>query len=135
MLSHTELMFRSSRKFVAVLMLLWLPLFSGSALAATVSMQLQRGSCHEAAALQTMAHEDMGEHHQHHGEMPAAADEHSPSSCSACSVCHLACTGYLAVPNVELVASQTAARGTTPYLLVFYSVTSVPLVPPPLARA
>ncbi len=76
----------------------------------------------------------MGEHHQHHGEIPATPDEHSPS-CSTCGVCHLACTGYLAVPGVELVAVQTAAREITPYLVVFHSVTSVPLVPPPLVRA
>jgi len=112
-------------------MLLWLPLFSGSALAASISMQLQRG-CHEAAA-QAMAHEEMGDHHQHHGE-PAAADEQSPS-CNACGVCHLACTGYLAVPGAELVIVQAAVREITPYLVAFHSFTSAPLVPPPLARA
>ena len=115
-------------------MLLWLPVFTGSALAASVSMQMQQGECHEAAASQTMSHEDMGEHHQHHSEMPAAADEHSPS-CSACGVCHLACTGYLAVPGVEMAAVQTAARESTPFLVAFHSVTTTPLVPPPLARA
>jgi hypothetical protein len=127
-------MIRSSRKFVAVLMLLWLPLFSGSAMAATISMQLQQGGCHEAAASQNMPDMDMAEHHQHHEGMSSAADEHSPS-CSACGICHLACTGYLAVPVVELVAAQTAAREITPYLVAFHSVTSVPLLPPPLARA
>lgn len=127
-------MFRSSRKFIALLMLLWLPLSSGSALAASVSMQMPQGKCHEAAASQAMSHESMGEHHQHHGEMPATTDEHRPP-CSACGVCHLACTGYLAVLGVEPVAVQTAAREITPYLVVFHSITSVPLVPPPLARA
>ncbi|HLY96459.1 MAG TPA: DUF2946 family protein [Sideroxyarcus sp.] len=115
-------------------MLLWLPLFSGSALAATISMQMPQGSCHEAASSQTMPGMDMGEHHRHHGETPATADEHS-SSCSACGVCHLACTGYLAVPRVELVAAVEAARDNTPYLVVFQSINSAPLVPPPLARA
>lgn len=127
-------MTRSSRRFVAVLLLLWLPLFSGNALAATVSMQMPHGSCHEAAAAQTMAHEDMAEHHQHHGEMPAAQDEHGPS-CSACGVCHLACTAYLGIPSVEMAAVQTGAREVTPYLVIFHSVTFAPLVPPPLARA
>ena len=119
-------------------MLLWLPLFSGNALAATISMQQAQGGCHEATASQTMPDMDMSmdmnEHHQHHGEMPSTADEHSPS-CSACGVCHLACTGYLAVPSVELVALQTTVRESTPYLVVFHSFTSAPLVPPPLARA
>lgn len=131
-LRHTAVMFRSSRKFIAVLLLLWLPVFTGSALAASVSMQTQQGKCHEAA----MSHEamDMGEHHMHHGDnMPSSPDEHS-QSCSACGVCHLACTGYLAVPGPDMVAMQSAAREATPYLVVFHSFTSVPLLPPPLAR-
>jgi hypothetical protein len=126
-------MTRLSRKLVAVLMLLWLPLFSGSALAASISMQLQRG-CHEAAAAQAMAQEEMGDCHQRHGGQPAATDEQSPS-CNACGLCHLACTGYLAVPGAELVIVQAAARETTPYVVAFHSFTSAPLVPPPLARA
>lgn len=129
-------MFRSYRKFIAVLLLLWLPVFTGSALAASVTMLLPQDSCHEAAMSQNMSHEamNMGEHHMHHGDMPATTDEHSPS-CSACGVCHLACTGYMAVPDIALVAVQTAARDATPYLVAFHSVTSAPLLPPPLARA
>jgi hypothetical protein len=127
-------MFRSSRKVIAVLMLLWLPLFNGSALAATVSMQTQQEKCHEAAVSHAMHHMNMDGHHQHHGEMPSTTDEHSPS-CNTCGVCHLACTGYLAVASVEVVAMQTAARETTPYLVAFRSVTFVPLLPPPLVRA
>jgi hypothetical protein len=130
-------MTRSARKLIAVLMLLWLPIFTGSALAASVSMQLpQQSSCHESATSQTMSHAgmDMGEHRMHHGEMPAPAGEHSPS-CSDCGVCHLACTGYLAVADVALSAVQAAALELTPYLVVFHSFTSAPLVPPPLVRA
>jgi len=116
-------------------MLLWLPVFTGSALAASVSMQLPQGECHDAA----MSHEamnmnmdmtnmDMGDH------QPVPAGNHSPS-CNDCGVCHLACTGYLAVTGVSAAVVQTAAREITPYLVVFNSVTSVPLLPPPLVRA
>lgn len=125
-------MSRLTRKFVAVLMLLWLPLFSASALAASVSMQMPQGHCQEAAASQAMADMDMGEH-PHHGEMPAMADEQSPS-CSSCGICHLACTAYLAVPGVGLSAIQPGAHEIAPYLVSFHSVTSAPLLPPPLAR-
>lgn len=134
-------MTRSTRKFIAVIMLLWLPVFTGSALAASVSMQLPQGECHDAA----MSHEamnmdmsmnmdmgnmtmDMSEH------QPAPASNHGPS-CNDCGVCHLACTGYLVVASVFLADVQTAAREITPYLVVFNSVTSVPLLPPPLVRA
>jgi hypothetical protein len=126
-------MSRLSRKFVAILLLLWLPLFTGNALAASVSMQLHQGSCHEVAVSQAMPGMDMEEQHQHHGEMPATADEKNPS-CSTCSVCHLACTGYLVVPSIEFTAVATVAREITPFLVSFISVTSAPIVPPPLAR-
>jgi MinD superfamily P-loop ATPase len=120
-------MSRLSRKFVAILMLLWLPLSSGSALAATISMQLPQDSCHEMAGMQSMGGMDMGEHHEH-----SSPDEHA---CSACGVCHLACAGYLAVPAIELGTVQNGAREATPYLLAYRSITFAPLVPPPLASA
>lgn len=126
-----------SRKFVALLMMLWLPLFSGSALAESVLMQMPQGSCHETVAsheMQAMDDMDMSEHHQHHGAMPAAADEQNPSN-GNCGVCHLACTAYLAVPGMKLATVQTAARESAPYLASFRSITSVPLLPPPLVRA
>jgi hypothetical protein len=135
LLCHTATMSRTSRKFIAVLMLTWLPIFTGSALAASVSMQMQQGECHEADAMQTMDHMNMDEHTMmHHGDMPAPADAHSPS-CSACGVCHLACTGYLAVPGIDLAPVQAGVREITPYLVIFQSRTSAPLVPPPLVRA
>ncbi|OIR14671.1 hypothetical protein GALL_44770 [mine drainage metagenome] len=127
-------MFRSSRKFIALFLLLWLPLFSGSALAATVSMQMQQGKSHEAAAAHMMSHDGMAGHHQSPCKMHAATAEHG-SSCDACGVCHLACTGYLAVPGIEMIPVQTAASEITPYLVAFDSLVSAPLVPPPLVRA
>jgi hypothetical protein len=132
---------RSVKKFIAVIMLLWLPVFTGSALAASISMQLPQGECHEAAMSHEamnmdmtmdmnmdMANMNMDEH------QPVPAGEHSPS-CQDCGVCHLACTGYLAVSSVSMAHVQTAALEITPYLVVFNSVTSVPLLPPPLVRA
>jgi hypothetical protein len=123
-----------SRKIIAVLMLLWLPLFSGNALAAMVSMQMQQGKCHETPAAHMMSHDGMGEHHQPVGKMPTTTDERSPS-CSAGGICHLACTGFLAAPNQSLVAIQIASSETILFLVAFRSFTSTPLVPPPLVRA
>ncbi len=126
------------RKFVAVLMLLWLPLFSGSALAATVSMQAQHGACHEAA-MPEMHHADADDHQHHHAEASPAQDETASndqgSSCNSCGICHLACSGYLAVPGVGAVAAQIAEQPVTPYHVAFRSITSTPLLPPPLVRA
>ena len=73
---------------------------------------------------------DMGEHAMHHGDMPAPAGAHG-----SCGVCQMACTAYLAVPGVALPAVQTGAREITPYLVTFDSITTTPLLPPPLVRA
>lgn len=127
-----------TRKFVAVLMLLWLPLSGASALAATISMQTQQhDSCHAAAT--PVHHADAGEHQHHHDEGSAAQDisasDEQGSSGNSCSVCHLACSGYLAVPAVAAPAVQAAAPLATPYVASFRSITSAPLLPPPLVRA
>jgi hypothetical protein len=127
-------MTRSTRKFIAVIMLLWLPVFTGSALAASVSMQLPQGECHDA----TMSHEgmdmDMAMDMNMDEHQSAPAGDHSPT-CNDCGVCHLACTGYLVVPSVSVADVQTAALEITPYLVAFNSVTTIPLLPPPLVRA
>ncbi len=132
---------RFIKKITAVLMLLWLPVFTGNALAASVSMQLPQGECHDAAMSHEAMNMDMAMdmnmdmtnmNMDEHQQVPAG--EHSPS-CNDCGICHLACTGYLSVPGVSIAAVQTAAREITPYLVVFNSVTSVPLLPPPLVRA
>lgn len=131
-------MSRLSKKFVAILLLLWLPLFSGNALAASVAMQVPSGHCHDEAMqmMPDMEMSDMGmdSHHSQHDETPISADEHS-SSCNSCGVCHLACVGYIAMPSLEAIVRQVSASDATPYLVSFRSVTFVPLLPPPLARA
>jgi hypothetical protein len=74
-LCHTATMTRTSRKFITVFMLLWLPIFTGNALTAAVSMQMSQGECHVAAmshgAMDMNMNMDMGEHQMHHGDMPS----------------------------------------------------------------
>jgi Protein of unknown function (DUF2946) len=131
MVCDTAAMFRSSRKFIAVLMLLWLPLSTGSALAASLSMLMPLAPCHGASATQATSHEamnaDMGMHGMHHGESPSSSGDHN-----SCGVCHLACNGYLATPLAEFAAPQLDNRQFTPLLISFTSETTVPLLPPPL---
>lgn len=127
-------MSRPCRKFVALLLLLWLPLSGASALAATVTMQMQHAGCKENATLQPMSHIHMDGHHQHHGKMHAATDDRQ-QSCNTCEICALASIGYLATPDVEMVAVAAIAPASTPYLVAYHSFTSAPLVPPPLVRA
>lgn len=120
------------KKFVAILMLLWLPLFSGNTLAAMVSMPMLQGSCHETATPQKMAHSDMAQHH--HEEASSSTDKQD-APCSSCGVCHLFCAGYLFVSSIAIIAEQSSTSETIPYLVSFRSLTFAPLLPPPLARA
>jgi len=143
-------MSQSARKFIAVLLALWLPLFSGSVLAASVSMQLHTAKSHteqmhteqasnDAVPMMQMAmqHGDSCEQQfsvstdtQHH----AASHDHHDNKCTACGVCHLACSGYLAVSDLSGLTQQQPDETVAVYLLSFNSTTSLPPLPPPLAR-
>lgn len=129
-LCHTVRMSRSAKKIIAILMLLWMPIFTGNALATSVVMQMPAGHCHEESM--QMADMDMGDVDMHH--MSDDTDDQN-ANCHSCSVCHLACTGYLGVADVALPAVQIASGEVTPYLVDSHSFTSAPLLPPPLARA
>ncbi len=101
-------------------MLIWLPLFSTNALAVSVSMSVPAGHCQdESMQISGMAMDNMD---RQANDQPA---------CDSCTLCHLACTA--AVPGV-LLAVQNAVREVTPDAVYFYSFTSAPLLPPPLAR-
>ncbi|MFA6120696.1 MAG: DUF2946 domain-containing protein [Sideroxydans sp.] len=128
-------MFRQTRKYIAVFMLLWLPLSSGSALAASLAMQLQQGECHESAEMMNMSHEDMMDHdmmQDDHVAMQASND--GDSGCTSCGVCHLACTAYLDTPVVAMHLTETGSQAVSSIPETFVSHLSAPLDPPPLAR-
>jgi hypothetical protein len=135
-INQTFLMSQSTRKFIAVLLAIWLPLFSGSVLAASVTMQLHNGTG-PYAAMQGMQNGDACEQQhtmsadgQNHSVMP----DHHGKSCTTCGVCHLACSSYLAVSSLDGLAVHQADDSVVFYVLSFNSISSVPLLPPPLAR-
>ena len=113
-------------------MLLWLPVFTGNAFAASITMLMPQSCCPDATAAASMSHGtmnmDMGGHDMHHGEMSSAQDNHD-----TCGVCHLACSGFIAMPvvAVHLVAADTQTITFLPE--IFVSHHSAPLDPPPLA--
>ncbi len=117
-MSHT------TQKFIAILFALWLPLFSGSALASSVAMQMPAGQAQDAM----MADCGMDEM-----DMQQTGNG-SNQACDSCAVCHMACTAYIGVPAIGTPAVVASAYDATPYLLAFSSYTFVPLLPPPLAR-
>lgn len=110
------------RKFVAVFLAIWLPLFSGAALATSVFMQMPQGTCHEMM-------QDAPQDGQSNADQ---APDHQNSSCDQCSICHLACGSYLGMQQIHTLEIMQVAGLVTPYLFSFHSITSTPLVPPPL---
>jgi hypothetical protein len=135
-------MFHLPRKFVAVLLAVWLPLFSGYALADSIVMQNMHGDCHGA---QRVSHpsQHVSDLHQHMHHVQLAANEHQSSgqldsqgsTCNNCGVCQIACSGYLAAVTIDVVDAQPSSQSFTLFSTQFQSFTSAPLVPPPLALA
>ncbi|MGC2164486.1 MAG: DUF2946 family protein [Gallionella sp.] len=125
-------MSRPTQKIIAVLFAIWLPLFSGSVMAASVAMQVPSGHCQDESMRKVdMDMSDMNMGDMHHMSDPS--DEYAPA-CNACAVCHLACTAYLAVAALDMAAVQVGVRDFTTFQVTFFSVSSTPLLPPPLSR-
>ncbi|HYR05714.1 MAG TPA: DUF2946 domain-containing protein [Gallionella sp.] len=129
-------MFRATRKFIAVILAIWLPLFSGNALAVSVAMQAMRGDCHSTAAQQDELH-CASTMQQHDDQLAADMDQSASQQGKAgddCGTCHLACCGYLAAASIEVMGAQLSALLFLTTTAQFQSITSTPLDPPPLAR-
>ena len=133
-------MFHLNKKFVAVLLAIWLPLFSGSALAASVALQMTSGDCHPAVAqpnehssnhLSTVHHHDQFAAGQ---DQPAWQHDQQDSSCKDCGVCHFACSGYMATVAINVTETRLFARTYATSSTQFQSYTSAPLDPPPFSR-
>jgi hypothetical protein len=131
-------MFGSFEKYFVVLLAIWLPVFSGNAFAASISMHLMDGDCHYSKQYKD-AHNasNMFQYSQHTdclAQQIHQNDQKQPSH-KACGVCHAACCGYMAVATAEITAITLLSLPFTSEATRFQSVTTVPLVPPPLSRA
>lgn len=121
-------MLHRTRKFIALFLLLWLPLFGTSAVAESLAMQMQRSGCPEQAGM--MQH-GMADHGMQHDADPASAGD-SASGCNSCGICHIACTTFL-LPISALPVLAMASRPVADLSQSFASRDSAPLDPPPLA--
>lgn len=137
-------MLRTIGKFIAVILAIWLPLFSGNALAVSVAMQAMGGDRHSAVAQQGEPHAhcvSIMQQHTQHAQLAADQDqsaghqEQQNHDGKDCGTCHLACGGYMAAASIEVMKAQPSARLFTPLSSQFQSITTTPLDPPPLARA
>jgi len=146
-------------KFIAVILAIWLPLFSGNALAASVAMQAMVGGHHSAVAQpgEPLPHcASTVQQHEHQAQRDANPDQsvvhlsqqnpdlqypdqqdqnQQNSAGENCGTCHFACCGYLAAATVEVTKVQASARLFASLSTQFQSITLIPLDPPPLARA
>jgi hypothetical protein len=123
------------RKSIALLLLLWLPLFSANAAAESLAMQMQRGDCHESSKMMmSMSHDDMMDHGMMHHEAMQASDA-DDSSCTSCAICHVACSAFLDAPVVAMQVIETGSQPFSSIPETFISHLSAPLDPPPLVAA
>lgn len=87
---------RRFKSFLLILIALWLPIQS----AAAVTMPFCRHAAEQAATVTAHCHEQVSE--QAAAALPGALD------CDDCSLCHLACTGFLLAASVASAAPLTA---------------------------
>jgi hypothetical protein len=128
------------RKFIAVMLVIWLPVLSSNALASSVAMQATGSDCHLAGVqLKENSPQQLSASHQH-DQLAAShsheTDQHNQqdSSCKNCGVCHFACSGFLATLSLTVTKNQLLIPGYTLFSTDFQSFTSAPPNPPPLAR-
>lgn len=126
-------MSKPTRKFIALLMLLWLPLSLGNALAASLAMQLSQGSCHEAMEMDD-PHMMMQHELPAHDDVAMQADDQA-ANCTSCGICHLACSAWLDAPAVAVQLTEAGSQAVPFFHAAFLSHLSTPLLPPPLVSA
>jgi len=134
-LSQTSLMSRSIKKFIAVFIAIWLPLFSGNMMAMPVAMLGSGSASHAATAEHGSAHASSQHHmaaatgHCSMHDDSASGNPHSDTGCKHPAACQL----VVAAGRIE-IALLTLSEFETPYASSFESHSATPLDPPPLAR-
>jgi hypothetical protein len=95
------------------------------------------GDCHVAMQAHTAHHDASMHQHMHHAGHMVQQEQHDQQTSrhKDCGVCQLAWGGYLAAVMIEIAKIQLSALSFTPAATLFQSVTSAPLLPPPLALA
>ena len=123
------------RQFLAVFLAVWLPLFSGNALAASIVMPSMGGDCQAMQPVQTAS--AMDQHLQLAADQQQQIPQHDQhNTChNDHGICQLACCSYLAAVTLAIADIPSATQSFAPSSTQFQSFNSAPLDPPPLARA
>ena len=126
-----------------MLLAVWLPFFSGNAMASSIAMQAMSESCQMMAAQPGESPMHGGALlHRHTQDTQPAADQNQAAesheqpnpSCNNLGVCHFACVGYLATLAIAVSENKPSAQTYTQLSVQFQSITTAPLDPPPLVR-
>jgi hypothetical protein len=130
--------FRRHKKFIALLLAVWLPLFSGYALADSVVMQNMRGGCHVGQQItHSMQHNSASRLYMQavHGQQANGLHHGHPPICNDnCGLCQLACSGYFSAQATGIAEFESSSQVFSIVSTEFQSVTIALLDPPPLAR-
>jgi len=116
-------MSKTLRQSLAIFLMLWLPIFSGSALAMMPCSHMMSQDASMSSAGQA----------DHCNMSQPAQPENSDSSCDQCGQCHVACSPGITSSLCTSVTTAASAEHPTPIAL-FHSVTLPLLDPPPLVR-
>jgi Protein of unknown function (DUF2946) len=129
------------RKYIAVMLVIWLPVLSSNALASSVAMQAMGSDCHlagvQSGEISSQQLSNAHDHSQFAASHSHETDQHDQqdSSCKNCGVCHFACSGFMASLSLTETKNQLLIPGYTFFSKDFQSFSSAPPNPPPLARA
>ena len=121
------------KKWIAVLMALWLPLFAGNALA------ISCGDCDESLWASSDVHQAHAagpiSHLAQTGYMSQCDHQHDQFNHKGCGFCTFSCSGHMtAIDSMEIAAVVFGPSSFAPGTVQFQSTTFAPLLPPPLAR-
>lgn len=113
-------MSKTLRQSLAIFLMLWLPIFSGSALAMVSCPHMTSHDMSMSAA-----------EHADHGNAQSQQQQENSLSCDQCGLCQVACSpGLIASLNPSITAASSVENATP--LSLFRSITLPPLDPPPL---
>ncbi|MDP1682993.1 MAG: DUF2946 family protein [Burkholderiales bacterium] len=112
-------MSKTLRQSLAIFLMLWLPIFSGSALAMVSCPHMMTHDMTMSAA-----------EHADHSNAQSQQQENS-LSCDQCSLCQVACSPGLTASLNPSITAASSVENATP-LSLFRSITLPLLDPPPL---
>jgi hypothetical protein len=109
-------MSRATHKIIALLLILWLPLMSGNAVARAMLMSVDE-----------VQQSVMAECPEHAG-LHASSD----STCAQCEFCQMACAAYLPPTMLTLAVAQLPRATFPPFLGELHTLTLPLFDPPPI---